>query len=73
VTATAMRTPLGAQSIPVGAAIGAMADRSITRQFDTPIVVGPGRFLHLVLRVPVGTATASQVIAGMASINGYFI
>jgi len=72
-SATTSRLTLGAQSIPVGAAVGAMADRSIQRQFDTPIVVGPGRFLHLVLRVPVGTATASQIIAGMVGFNGYFI
>lgn len=39
--------------------------------FDTPVYCASGRFLHIILRIPVGTATASQVIAGMVSVNGY--
>lgn len=69
-TATATRVGLGAQDFPVAAAIGARAQR-ISKQFETPLTVGAGRFLHVILRMPVGTATASQVIAGMVNFEGY--
>lgn len=66
-----LRTTLGSQSFAVGAAIGANAP-DIIRQFQTPIVVDPGRFLHVILKMPVGSATASQIIRGMVSFDGYF-
>lgn len=71
-TATVTRVPVGSQSLPIGAAIGANATQ-ITRQFSTPLVVGAGRFIHVILRMPVATATASQVIAGMVNIEGYWL
>lgn len=71
-TTNAVRIGLGAQSLAVGTVPGAMADRTIDRTFDTPIVVNSGRYLQVILRMPVGTATASQVIAGMVNIYGYF-
>jgi len=70
-TATVCRIPLGVQSFPVAAAIGASAQR-ISKIFTTPLVVPSGRFFHIILRIPVGTATASQVIAGMVTVDGYF-
>ncbi len=64
---------LGAQSFPIGAAIGARADRSVSVDFSQgPMVVEPGAFLHIILRLPVGTATASQVIRGGVAVKGYF-
>lgn len=71
-TASVTRVGLGAQSFPVGAAIGAKAER-ISKQFRTPIFVPAGRWLHVILRIPVGTATASQVIAGMVNLEGHFV
>lgn len=70
-TATVNRVGLGAQAFPVGAAIGAKAER-IQVSFQSPLSVPSGRFLHAILRMPVGTATASQVIAGMVNFEGYF-
>jgi hypothetical protein len=70
-TATGNRVGLGAQSLPVGAAVGALAT-PINRSFKTPIVTGPGRWFNIILRMPVGTATALQIIAGMVNINGYW-
>jgi hypothetical protein len=70
-TATVMRIPIGAQSMPVGTAIGANLTQ-INKQFQTPVVCEGNRFFHIILRMPVGTATASQVIAGMVGIEGYF-
>lgn len=70
-TATVARVSIGAQSFPIGAAIGAKAER-IWKQFDTPLVCPSGRFFHVILRMPVATATASQVIQGMVNLEGYF-
>lgn len=72
-TASHARVGLGSQVLAVGGAIGTQADRRISKQFVTPLITGPGRFVDIILRMPVGTATASQVIAGMVNIEGYFI
>lgn len=63
--------PLGFQTFPIGAAIGAQATR-IDVNLDAPIVCEPATFVHVILKMPVGTATASQIIRGMVGINGYF-
>jgi hypothetical protein len=70
-TATVTRRGIGAQSLPIGAVVGAKAER-ISQQFRTPLFCGAGRFAHVILRIPVGTATASQVVAGMVNLEGYF-
>jgi hypothetical protein len=36
------------------------------------MVVDGGRFFHIIVQVPVGTATVSQVIRGDVMVNGYF-
>jgi hypothetical protein len=65
------RIPLGVQSIPVGTAIGGNVT-PIDVNLDAPLYVAAGTFVHIILRMPVGTATASQIIRGLAMINGYF-
>ena len=40
--------------------------------FPTPLVIESGRYLHLIVQVPVGTATGSQVLRGDVMVNGYF-
>jgi hypothetical protein len=77
VSTTTTRAPhkkfLGAQSFPIGAAIGARADRALSVDFSqSPMVVEPGAFLHVILRMPVATATAAQVVRGGVAIKGYF-
>lgn len=71
-TANIIRRQIGTQSFPVGAAIGAVVD-PLDVTFETPEVVESGRFLHVILNVPIGTATASQVIRGQVLIKGRFI
>jgi hypothetical protein len=70
-SANIARVGLGAQSLPIGAVVGAKAER-ISKQFASPISVPAGRFIHVILRMPVATATASQVVAGMVNFEGYF-
>jgi hypothetical protein len=65
------RIALGNQVFPIAAAIGAQATR-IDVNLDAPIVVEPGSFLHVILKMPLGTATASQVIRGVVGINAYW-
>ena len=72
-TASYIRTPLGSQSFAVGAAIGATADRRITADFgNSPIVCESSRFCAVILRMPIGTATASQVVQGLVTIKGFY-
>ena len=68
---TTGRKSVGSQSIPVGAAMGANVAPA-TRAFTTPVVTQSARFFDIGLRIPVGTATASQVIAGAIDVEGYF-
>jgi len=72
-TATNRRIGLGAHSFPIGSVVGATADKSISRDFtNSPLVTNSGRIFVIMLRMPVGTATASQVIQGMVNVKGYF-
>jgi hypothetical protein len=71
-TATNRRVTLGVQSFAVGAAIGALAAPVIRSLNDAPLVTNPGRILVVGLKIPVGTATASQIIRGTVAIRGYF-
>jgi hypothetical protein len=68
---TIARVGLGAQSFPIGAAIGAKAER-ISQIFHTPLITSPGRFLAVILRMPVGTATAAQIFQGLVNLRGRF-
>lgn len=65
------RVPLGIQSMPVGTPIGG-AITPIDVNLDAPLYVAAGTFAHVILRIPVATATASQIIRGLVMINGYF-
>lgn len=65
------RIPLGTQSFPTTTLLGGQTP-DIRRNFPTPVIVDGGRFFHVILQVPVGAATASQVIRGDVLVNGYF-
>lgn len=69
--ANSFRRPLGNQAFAIGAAIGALAP-VIDRPFRTPFVVHGGRIFHIALKMPRGTATASQIIRGTIDVGGYF-
>lgn len=71
-TANIIRRQIGVQSIPVGGAIGFRCE-NIDKTFITPEVVESGRFIHVILNIPIGTATASQIIRGVCMIKGRFI
>lgn len=65
------RIPLGMQTFGLTTAIGAAAS-DITRRFETPLIVDSGRFFHIILQIPLGVATASQIFRGDIVVNGFF-
>lgn len=66
------RIALGTQSFAVGAAIGADSGKRIDVNLDAPVIIAAGTFLHIILKMPVASATASQIIRGVVGVNGYF-
>ncbi len=67
------RIPLGIQSFIVGDPIGARVEAIDISFEESPLPVNPGEFVHIIVRVPVGTATASQVIRGTCTIIGHYV
>jgi hypothetical protein len=65
------RITLGGQFLPIGAVIGQQAN-ALDINLDAPIMVESGCYLTVILKIPVGTATASEIIRGTCLINGYF-
>ena len=66
------RMPLGMIGWVVGDAIGAQGRGSpISLDLFTPWVIDSARFLHVIVQVPVGTATAGQIPRGDCYIGGY--
>lgn len=62
------RVPLGCQSLPVGLPIGGNVP-DLRVDFRQPLSVNAGNYLHVILKIPVGTATASQIVRGVVAIN----
>lgn len=65
------RLALGAQTFIVGAAVGQLAT-PIDCNIDAPLVCEPGTYVHIILRIPVGTATATETFRGAVGINAYW-
>lgn len=70
-TRATRRLTLGVQTFTIGALAGASAPR-IDVNLDSPIVVEPGTYLHVILRVPYGTATATELFRGQVGFNAYW-
>jgi len=68
-----IRFPLGTQQAPKSASVGdAFLPGPVTYTPDTPIVVDPTRYFHVILRVPIGNATPGQIVRGTVNVEGYF-
>lgn len=66
------RLNIGTQSIAANAVVGANCDRTIDCEFVSPLMVEAGTYCHIILKVPIGLATANQIIRGIVEVNGYF-
>ena len=64
------RMILGLQSFPVGATVGAVAN-TIDVKFDAPLMVEAGTYFHIILKIPIGTATSTELFRGTIMINSY--
>ena len=64
--------PLGGQSFAISAAIGTSSPGFQVDFSHAPLAVAAGNFLDIVVRQPVGTATASSLYRGSVTIIGYF-
>lgn len=62
---------LGAQSFIVGAAVGQMG-QTVDCNLDAPLVVEPGTYFHIILKIPVGTATATETFRGNVGVNAHW-
>lgn len=71
-TANIIRRQIGTQVFAIGAAIDAPAT-PIDVNFGTAEVVESGRFVHVILTMPTGTATATEIFRGQVLIKGRFI
>lgn len=65
------RIALGVQTFVVGSLAGAQSPR-VDVNLDAPIVVEPGTYFHIILRIPYGTATATEVFRGQVGVNSYW-
>lgn len=63
--------PIGTLSIPVNAVVGQQAPYSCQFDFEAPIVVNPGEFVGIIVKILSGAATASQVLQFVISPNLY--
>jgi hypothetical protein len=66
------RIPLGVQSWVVGSAIGAPVE-ALVWTFRGGLLAEPGSVVHAIVKVPVGTATASQIIRGVVSFDASWV
>ena len=66
------RLALGTQTFPVGATVGATA-AEIVRTFNCPLYAEAGTFVHVILKVPIGTATATEIFRGTCSIDAMWV
>lgn len=71
-TANILRNLVGTQTLTVGALPGQKADK-INIDVDDGEITESGRFVTLSVRIPTGTATATETFRGIYHIKGRFI
>ena len=67
-----LRKAIGNMYVPVGAAIGVPYTGPIRIQFESSLVIAPGGYINSLVKIPVGTNTASQTILGSVDFDGYW-
>jgi hypothetical protein len=65
--------PVGMQTAATSARAGESFEPGpVLFEPDSPVVVSPTKFFHVLLRIPVGNATPNQEVRGFCMIDGYF-
>lgn len=67
-TKAARRYTLGIQTFPVGATVGAIAT-DIVRTFNCPLYANPGEVVHILLKMPIATNTATEIFRGTVMVD----
>lgn len=70
-TKATRRMHLGVQFWATGSIVGQPAT-PIVKSFDTPFVVNAGEYMHTIVKLPLSTATATELFRGVVGINGYW-
>jgi hypothetical protein len=71
-TKIARKIPLGAQSLAATSAVGVISPGFQRNFADAPLPINPGEYLHIILRIPGGTATTAGAPRGSVAVLGYF-
>ncbi len=75
-----LRTVIGVQALPIFVAASASGGRIgdmfvppvVNYAPRNPLVVHPGRFFHVILTVPTGSATAANIVTGFVNVDAYW-
>lgn len=65
------RNHIGVQYFPAASPVGFLGNH-IDANYDAPLVVEPGCIFHVILKVPVGLATATETFRGAVGVNAYW-
>ena len=72
-TRASRRISLGSQSFSASTTGGTMASAiRFEPGLATPLMVEAGTYCHVILKIPIGTATANLLYRGMVTIKGYY-
>ncbi len=63
--------PIGTLSMPINAVVGQQAPYSCQFDFEAPVIINPGEFVGIIVKILSGAATASQVLQFVVSPNLY--
>ena len=64
-------TTVGVQSYPLSAIIGAVTN-TVSKNSDANLCCEGGRWVHIIVKIPVGANMASEEFRGKVGILGYF-
>jgi hypothetical protein len=71
-TANITRIEVGVQTFAIADAVGKAAQR-LSMMLATPEVCESARFFHVILKMPVATATATEIFRGTVTVKGRFL
>ncbi len=71
-TRASRRINLGTQSVATGQANGAPFNKDLYTEFPSPLMVEPGTYCHVILKIPVIAPVLLGNYRGTVMINGYY-
>jgi len=72
-TKIARKIPIGSQAVAATAAVGTLVAGFSFDFSQAPLPIHSGEYLHVILRIPTGTATSAGAIRGSVALFGYFV